>query len=487
MFHLKIKKAVRAFAVATVVAAFVAPAASANTSFTDVRSNSSHADAIHSLVERGIIKGFKDGSFHPNENVTRGQAAKIIAGALGLDTVKIKNPGFTDVPTTHQYYGAIAALANAGVINGYEDGSFGVGKPVQRNHMAKIISGAFKLQSSFGGPAPFTDVRSDYKDYITALYENGVTTGKTVKTFDGASNVTRGQLATFVVRAEKVAVDTTAKSENPTGTTSNSGSSTGNSNTTGGRSQLGAKLKEGVVVSYFIKGENKNPSDGDVYIYGIPKNNSLYQKKVDTKFKFENVDGGVKLDFYEIEALDDKKYDYYFIYYSTRNYLVFEKLTAKQLEQGISKEIDVDSNAYVPVRAIDLFNDELSSRNSYLYIQAESGERIYPFYLSDSTVKIPIGTYYLHFGGMGYNASVMVYNKLPVNKNNATINLSEKDLKLVTIKMNSTNRDITYVLNSVGMEVSSSDFSLSTTVNLKAGVSKIHLSKLNYSQISPSY
>ncbi|MBM7610731.1 hypothetical protein JOD29_004066 [Lysinibacillus composti] len=192
---------------ATVAASGVATLApsttSANTSFSDVPTNYNFYKEVTNLAERGIIKGFEDGTFRPGDYVTRGQAAKIIAGALDLDTKNVKNPGFKDIPTSHQYYGAIAALANAGIISGYEDNTYRPGEPVQRNHMAKILAGAFELKPSTNS-LPFTDVRSDYKNYISALYENGVTTGKTATTFDGSSNVTRGQLAAFVIRAEKI-------------------------------------------------------------------------------------------------------------------------------------------------------------------------------------------------------------------------------------------------------------------------------------------
>ena len=149
-------------------------------------------------------KGFTDGTFKPNQSVTRGQAAKIIAGVLGLDTQNVKNPGFKDVTTANPYYGAIAALANAGIINGYPDGTYKPDEPVQRNHMAKIIANAFDLEPTSGAKNPFTDVHGNYVGYVTALYENGVTTGRTATTFGGNANVTRGQLAAFVIRAENV-------------------------------------------------------------------------------------------------------------------------------------------------------------------------------------------------------------------------------------------------------------------------------------------
>ncbi|WP_096550471.1 S-layer homology domain-containing protein [Ureibacillus thermosphaericus] len=116
------KKSYKKYFNATLAAAVVASGAVVATptaeaaSFPDVKSSDYFNEAVKSLTDRGIIKGFPDGTFKPYQNVTRGQAAKIIAGVLGLDTVNVKNPGFSDVSTTNEYYGAIAALANANVI-----------------------------------------------------------------------------------------------------------------------------------------------------------------------------------------------------------------------------------------------------------------------------------------------------------------------------------------------------------------------------------
>ncbi len=204
----KYKKYFNATLAATVAASgvtFVAPTETkASALFSDVSKNNNFYNEITSLAEREIIKGYSDGTFRPGANVTRGQAAKIIAGVLGLDTKNVKNPNFKDVKSTNAYYGAIAALVNAGIINGYGDGTFKPFEPVKRNHMAKIIAGAFELKTTPGYNTPLKDIGGEYADYITALYEYGVTTGKTKTTFDGFSNVSRGQLAAFVVRAENI-------------------------------------------------------------------------------------------------------------------------------------------------------------------------------------------------------------------------------------------------------------------------------------------
>lgn len=193
-----------AAAVAASGVAVVAPAATeASTTFKDVKATDNFYNYIVELQDRGIIKGYKDGTFRPNQSVTRGQAAKILAGVLALDTKNVKDPGFKDIPKTHEYYGAIAALENAGIIKGYGDNTFRQDQPVLRNHMAKMIANGFSLTAN-GAENPFTDARGEYVPFITALFANDVTTGKTATTFGGTANVTRGQLAAFVVRAENV-------------------------------------------------------------------------------------------------------------------------------------------------------------------------------------------------------------------------------------------------------------------------------------------
>lgn len=204
----KFIKATTAAAVAASVVAVAAPISTEASTFKDVQASHQFFDAIKSLSDRGIINGFEDGTFKPGENLTRGQAAKIIAGVLGLDTTNVLNPNFKDIPTNHQYYGAIAALKQAGIIDGYEDGTFRQGANIQRNHVAKIIANALNLSSTNVDALPFTDVRVDYKEAIAALYEYNVTTGKTATKFDGSSNVTRGQMAAFITRAETAAKTT---------------------------------------------------------------------------------------------------------------------------------------------------------------------------------------------------------------------------------------------------------------------------------------
>ncbi|CAM5185142.1 hypothetical protein UACE39S_01455 [Ureibacillus acetophenoni] len=149
-----------------------------------------------------FLKGYPDGTFKAGEPITRAHAALIIAKVLGLDTKNVTDPGFKDVPKTHDYYGAIAALENKGYIKGFPDGTYGMNKTLTRGQMAVILKNAFELEGQ-AEKLPFTDTKGhDYESHVSTLFANGVTKGVSATKFGLADNVTRGQLATFVVKAE---------------------------------------------------------------------------------------------------------------------------------------------------------------------------------------------------------------------------------------------------------------------------------------------
>ena len=174
----------------------------AQTNFSDVQANSEMGQAVSNLVNRGIISGYQDGTYRPNQPITRAQAAKILAGVLKLDT-KNAQATFTDVPVSYEHYGAIAALAEKKILNGYTDGTFKPNQPITRAQMAKIIANAFEFSSVFE-TLPFTDVNVHAESfrYINALYSYAITTGTSATTYSPGNPVTRGQLAVFITRAE---------------------------------------------------------------------------------------------------------------------------------------------------------------------------------------------------------------------------------------------------------------------------------------------
>lgn len=198
-----------ATAAMAVTAVAVVPVSAASP-FSDVSEDHAYFNGISTLHAADIIHGFPDGTFKPSQDVTRGQAAKMIASAFQLTTtdLTVENPNFKDVDSSSPYYKAIVTLVNLGVVQGYEDDTFRPDDTITRGQMAIMVAEAAGLTAK--GKSPFTDVQqnSPFADAVTALYEAGVAKGVSATEFGVDKNVTRGQLATFIVNALDLPVDT---------------------------------------------------------------------------------------------------------------------------------------------------------------------------------------------------------------------------------------------------------------------------------------
>ena len=178
--------------------------------FTDVKETNSHANAIVSLYNEGIITGATSKTYEPDKSATRGDAALYLANALNLQNSTAPNPGFKDVPTSSKYYKAIAALHKAGVVYGYGD-EFRPNATLTRSQLAKMVTIGFELQQSTTTKTKFTDVNkltdTATKKYIQTLVDYGITKGTTATTFSPNMKLTRAQLATFLFNAIEASND----------------------------------------------------------------------------------------------------------------------------------------------------------------------------------------------------------------------------------------------------------------------------------------
>lgn len=190
------KKFVATAATATLVASALVPTASA-ASFSDVNSN--YKVAVDYLVANKIAQGTSDTTFGTTASITRGDAAVMIANALKLNTSSAPDAGFTDLNT--RVAGAVNALAAAKIIGGKSATKFAPDDKITRQEMAKVVSLAYELDNA-GTNNKFVDVNSNWDSYVDALVKHEVTLGKTPTTFGATQNVTRGEFALFVYRAE---------------------------------------------------------------------------------------------------------------------------------------------------------------------------------------------------------------------------------------------------------------------------------------------
>ncbi|MGI5911884.1 MAG: S-layer homology domain-containing protein [Syntrophomonadaceae bacterium] len=98
--------------------------ATASSSFSDVTPQDPNLIYIQYISQLNLIKGFPDGTFHPREGLTRAQAAVVLAQAAKLYTPAVSATPFSDLPVDHWAAPYITAAARAGYIQGFPDGSF---------------------------------------------------------------------------------------------------------------------------------------------------------------------------------------------------------------------------------------------------------------------------------------------------------------------------------------------------------------------------
>lgn len=109
------------------------------TTFSDVNADAWYADAVNTLASLGILNGYPDGSFRPDQSITRGEFATITARlAYSADTGVVVN--FSDVAENTWYYDNIQLNAYYGWVQGYPDGSFRPERNIARAEATKIVN-----------------------------------------------------------------------------------------------------------------------------------------------------------------------------------------------------------------------------------------------------------------------------------------------------------------------------------------------------------
>lgn len=116
-----------------------------STKFKDVPQSSKNSGYIQSAVEAGIINGYDDSTFKPSAKVTRGHMAAFIARAFELP---VGSKTFKDVPVGHTAYDAVKQLVAAGITTGYSDGTFKPQENLSRAHIAVFLARAMKYAES---------------------------------------------------------------------------------------------------------------------------------------------------------------------------------------------------------------------------------------------------------------------------------------------------------------------------------------------------
>ena len=167
-------------------------------------------DAIYWAADAGITKGYSDGTFGINKDCTRGEMIMFLWRYVGQPAPKaVSKSPFPDVAVNHAFYNAILWASQKGITKGYPDGAFGINRNVSRGECMMFL---WRLKGKPAPTAvsvtPFKDVPKSHAFYNAILWgyqkkiTNGYTSGDKKGTFGINENCTRGAIVTFLYRAK---------------------------------------------------------------------------------------------------------------------------------------------------------------------------------------------------------------------------------------------------------------------------------------------
>jgi hypothetical protein len=177
------------------------PAASA---FSDIE-NHWAKEYILKLKEKGIVGGYEDGTYKPDNPLTRAELVKLLVCAFGWNTEY--NGGFTDVSVEDWFSGYVGAAKEHGLAAGYDDGSFRPYNIVTREEAAKLftvayekISGERKTGSDLSVYTDSAEISDWAKEYISRAVEYGLISGTGGGKIEPKAEFTRAMAAAVIYR-----------------------------------------------------------------------------------------------------------------------------------------------------------------------------------------------------------------------------------------------------------------------------------------------
>lgn len=194
---------IMAIIVVTIVVSLVIPtlASAYSKEFSDVKKGASHYTAIMELTEAGIIQGFGDGTFGINDSLQRRHGAVLLYEALDLSAptnVKEILTNYYNDININSGYAEQIAATTPSIFKG-SNKIFGPLKGLTREQMATAIVKAFDLSNDGNNPGiNLSNVSDSHKENVKILAQHGIT--NQFDNFRPDGTVTRGQFATFIYK-----------------------------------------------------------------------------------------------------------------------------------------------------------------------------------------------------------------------------------------------------------------------------------------------
>ena len=179
------------------------PALAAGT-FSDVSANAYYAEAVTYASENGLVSGMEQGIFSPDTPLNRGMLAAILWRNEGQPQAAPST--FMDVSSDSYYAAAIGWAAENGIVTGYGENRFGPNNPIERQQLATMLYRYAAYQGddvTVSGNTSFTDssaIANYAQSAVAWAQENSIVAGKNGNVFDPTGQATRAESVTMLYR-----------------------------------------------------------------------------------------------------------------------------------------------------------------------------------------------------------------------------------------------------------------------------------------------
>ncbi|MEN2776865.1 S-layer homology domain-containing protein, partial [Acetivibrio clariflavus] len=157
---------------------------------------------IEMLASKGIIRGYPDGTFRPDSNMTRADVSVVLAKSIGLDPAE-SNLTFKDSKDIPKWAeGFIQAIVDKGIIKGYDDGEFKPNRVLTRKEMVVMAVNAFNIEG-IEIELPFADsdaIPNWAKTSVSKAFSSNIVKGYADNTFKPDKEVTRAEVCTIIAK-----------------------------------------------------------------------------------------------------------------------------------------------------------------------------------------------------------------------------------------------------------------------------------------------
>jgi len=151
-------------------------------------------DVINQWVDEGLAGGYGDGTFRPNDPITRAEFMSFVNRAFGFEDEG--NAPFTDVPADAWYAPVIRQAMAAGYLEGYPDGTVRPNNSITRQEATVIITKVLDLEADMDELDRFTDsdgIPAWSRSFVSAVVKAGFMSGYPDGTFGAVRNITRAE------------------------------------------------------------------------------------------------------------------------------------------------------------------------------------------------------------------------------------------------------------------------------------------------------